>query len=73
MPLYYFHLVGDHPTEDDEGTLLTDDVAALRYARQIARDLGRNRKVVERHHVRVVNDKGAPVGLVTLAESLSRH
>jgi hypothetical protein len=73
MPFYYFQLVGDHPIEDDEGADLPDDIAALRYAHEVAHDLARNHTPPERRMLRVVNNKGGLVGMVTLSKTLSRQ
>jgi hypothetical protein len=74
MPLYYFHLVSDYPIEDDEGIDLADDRAALRYGREVAREMGQHKNARELRYqfIRIMNDEGALIGMTNLADAISR-
>src|SRR5438105_336150 len=48
MPLYFFHLRGGNYFDDPDGTVLRDDAAARKHARDVAHEVMRNDEIRHR-------------------------
>jgi len=64
MALYFFHLIGRVPVEDDEGEEFSTPAEAVAAAEESARDLAANREPAHLHGqtLRLTNEAGAEVG-----------
>lgn len=73
MPLYYLHIYNDEVTEDEEGTELVDDQAALARATAEARNLASESvkmhgHLILSHRLDVVDGDGRLVGSVSFGD-----
>jgi len=76
MPRYFFHLVNDIETQDEDGRELTDAAAALEQARgealaMAAVSVARHGHLLLNHRIVVTDEQGREIGIVRFGDVVS--